>query len=82
MLHPVIDKIGVDTQNEVVKEEKRMRYDNSPMENGMKKLNHLFKVHPYKQTTIGKMEHLDAAKLEEFLAFNKKYYILIMLFLL
>ena len=27
MLHPVIDQIGVDTQNEVVKEEKRQRYD-------------------------------------------------------
>ena len=30
MLHPIIDQTGVDTQNEVVKEEKRMRYDNSP----------------------------------------------------
>jgi hypothetical protein len=30
MLHPVINQIGVDTQNEVVKEEKRLRYDNSP----------------------------------------------------
>ena len=27
MLHPVIDQVGVDTQNEVVKEEKRQRYD-------------------------------------------------------
>ncbi len=76
MLHPVIDKMGVDTQNEVVKEEKRMRYDNSPygMWNEEVKLN-LFKVHPYKHTTIGKMEHLDSATLDEFLAFNKKYYI-------
>ena len=31
----------------------------------------MFKVHPYKWTTIGEMEHLDAATLEEFLAFNK-----------
>ena len=30
MLHPVIDQIGVDTQNEVVKEEKRLRVDNAP----------------------------------------------------
>ena len=30
MLHPIIDETGVETQNEVVKEEKRMRYDNSP----------------------------------------------------
>ena len=30
MLHPVINQIGVDTQNEVVKEEKRTRIDNAP----------------------------------------------------
>ena len=30
MLHPVINQDGVDTQNEVVKEEKRLRVDNSP----------------------------------------------------
>jgi predicted Zn-dependent peptidase len=29
MLHPIINQIGVDTQNEVVKEEK-IRFDNSP----------------------------------------------------
>jgi len=76
MLHPVIDKFGVDTQNEVVKEEKRMRYDNRPYGKWNEKVkSHLFKVHPYKQTTIGKMEHLDAARLDEFLAFNKKFYI-------
>jgi len=76
MLHPVINQIGVDTQNEVVKEEKRLRVDNSPygkfLENVKK---NLFVNHPYKHTTIGKMEHLDAASLDEFLAFNKKYYV-------
>jgi zinc protease len=76
MLHPIIDQKGVDTQNEVVKEEKRMRYDNSPYGKWNEEVkSYLYKVHPYKQTTIGKMEHLDAATLEEFLAFNKKYYI-------
>jgi hypothetical protein len=29
MMHPVINQIGVDTQNEV-EEEKRLRFDNSP----------------------------------------------------
>ena len=76
MLHPVINKIGVDTQNEVVKEEKRLRVDNSPygkfLENVKK---NLFVKHPYKHTTIGEMDHLDAASLDEFLAFNKKYYV-------
>jgi predicted Zn-dependent peptidase len=35
----------------------------------------MFKKHPYKGTTIGKMAHLDDATLEEFLAFNKKFYV-------
>ena len=76
MLHPVINEIGVETKNEVVKEERRMRYDNSPYgrwDEEVRKL--LFKKHPYKHSTIGEMEHLDAASLEEFIAFNKKYYV-------
>jgi predicted Zn-dependent peptidase len=76
LLHPVINQIGVDTQNEVVKEEKRLRVDNQPYGNLFKAVKeNLFKVHPYKWTTIGEMEHLDAATLEEFQAFNKKFYI-------
>lgn len=76
LMHPVINQIGVDTQNEVVKEEKRLRVDNSPYGRFLEniKLN-MFKKHPYKGTTIGKMEHLDAATLEEFQAFNKKFYV-------
>jgi predicted Zn-dependent peptidase len=35
----------------------------------------MFEKHPYKGTTIGKMEHLDAATLEEFQAFYEKYYV-------
>lgn len=76
LLHPVINQIGVDTQNEVVKEEKRLRVDNQPYGNILAEVKkRLFKVHPYKGTTIGEMEHLDAATLEEFQAFNKKYYV-------
>ena len=76
LMHPVINKIGVDTQNGVIKEEKRSRYDNQPYGNiiGAVKEN-MFKNHPYRWTTIGSMEHLDAATLEEFQAFNKKFYI-------
>ncbi len=77
MLHPVINKIGVDTQNEVVKEEKRQRVDNAPYgkiiyRTGVNK--YLFKKHPYGQSVIGSMADLDAAKLEEFQAFNTKFY--------
>jgi zinc protease len=76
LLHPIINQIGVDTQNEVVKEEKRLRVDNQPYGNLLAEVKkRMFKVHPYKGTTIGEMEHLDAATLEEFQAFNKKYYV-------
>lgn len=76
LMHPIINQIGVDTQNEVVKEEKRLRVDNAPYGRFLEFVKReMFKVHPYKGTTIGKMEHLDAATLEEFQAFNKKFYI-------
>ncbi|HLU50810.1 MAG TPA: pitrilysin family protein, partial [Flavobacteriaceae bacterium] len=76
MLHPIINQIGVDTQNEVVKEEKRLRVDNQPYGNLLKAVKeNLFKKHPYRWTTIGEMEDLDAATLEEFQAFNDKFYV-------
>ncbi len=76
MLQPVINQIGVDTQNEVVKEEKRLRVDNSPYGNFLAEVKkHIFDKHPYRWATIGSMEHLDAASLEEFIAFNKKFYV-------
>jgi zinc protease len=76
LLHPVINKICVDTQNEVVKEEKRTRMDNQPYGRFQAVVKeNLFKKHPYRWATIGSMEHLDAATLEEFQAFNKKFYI-------
>ncbi len=75
MFHPVINEIGVKTQNEVVKEEKRMRVDNSPYGNFLSSvMKKLFTKHPYNWVPIGSMEHLDAATLQEFQAFNKKYY--------
>jgi predicted Zn-dependent peptidase len=76
MLHPVIDQVGVDTQNEVVKEEKRQSYDNRPYGSLLKTIGeNLFEVHPYKDENIGKLEHLDAATLEEFNAYFDKYYV-------
>ena len=76
MLHPVIDKVGVDTQNEVVKEEKRLSYDNRPYGQLLPQITQsLFKKHPYRWLPIGSMDHLDAASLDEFIAYNKKFYV-------
>lgn len=75
LMHPVINQIGVDTQNEVVKEEKRLRVDNQPYGSWIAQVKkNLFVKHPYRWATIGSMEHLDAATLGEFQAFNKKFY--------
>jgi zinc protease len=75
MLHPVINEVGVKTQNEVVKEEKRLRVDNQPYGNFLTEImKRLFTKHPYNWVTIGSMADLDAATLAEFKAFNKKYY--------
>jgi zinc protease len=74
LLHPIIKQEGVDTQNEVVKEEKRQR--TRPYSQIVDEISkNLFKVHPYKDPNVGYMKDLDAATLEEFLAFNEKYYV-------
>lgn len=74
MLHPVIDQVGVDTQNEVVKEEKRQRYD-APYGKLLEVIGeNLFDEHPYKYPNIGYMEDLDASTLVEFYAYFDKYY--------
>lgn len=75
MLHPVINQDGVDTQIEVVKEEKRLRYDNSPYGRLLPVLGEsLFEKHPYKDPNIGYMKDLEAATLEDVKAYNEKYY--------
>lgn len=76
MMHPVINEIGVKTQNEVVKEEKRLRVDNQPYAQFAGEIfKRLFVNHPYRWQPIGSMQDLDAAKLEEFKNFFKKYYV-------
>lgn len=76
MMHPVINDIGVHTQNEVVKEEKRQRVDNRPYGHLVQDiLADLFIEHPYRWMPIGSMADLDSARLDEFQAFFKKYYV-------
>lgn len=75
MFHPVIDQVGVDTQNEVVKEEKRLRYDNSPYGQFLFAVSeNLFNNHPYKNKNIGEMADLDASTLAEFQQYFKDWY--------
>lgn len=76
MLHPKIDQIGVDTQREVIKEEKRQSYDNRPYGTILPEtMKRAFEKHPYQWPVIGSMEHLDAAQLQDFMDFHKAYYV-------
>ena len=67
---------NLDNQREVVKNEKRWSYDNRPYGSWYEKLQaHLFPPdHPYHHTTIGSMEDLDAASIEDVSAFFRTWY--------
>ena len=71
-----IDDDVFKTEREVVKEERRMRFDNQPYG----RLNEIiydqaFTVHPYKHMTIGSMKDLEAASINEVRAFFRTYYV-------
>lgn len=76
MLHAKIDNDGVETQREVVKEEKRMRVDNQPYGSFISTMfKNAFPGYFYEWAVIGSMEDLNAAQLDEFIAFYKKFYV-------
>jgi predicted Zn-dependent peptidase len=71
-----LNQENLDNQREVVKNEKRSSYDNRPYGQWFHKLQEqLFPPdHPYHHPTIGSMEDLDAASLEDVAAFFRTYY--------
>src|SRR5213596_1093683 len=71
-----IDKDTFTNEREVVKEERRMRVDNQPFG----RLNEIiydqaFTVHPYKHPTIGSMQDLEAASVDDVRDFYRTYYV-------
>jgi predicted Zn-dependent peptidase len=71
-----LNQENLDNQRDVVKNEKRSSYDNRPYGQWFHKLQeHLFPPeHPYHHPTIGSMEDLDAASLEDVASFFRTYY--------
>ncbi|MBR7743797.1 insulinase family protein [Phycicoccus sp. BSK3Z-2] len=67
---------SLDTQRDVVKEEKRQRYDNQPYGNALTDVYAAVfpEGHPYHHPTIGSMEDLDAASLEDVHDFFRRFY--------
>ena len=71
-----LNQENLDNQREVVKNEKRWSYDNRPYGSWYEKLQaHLYPPeHPYHHVTIGSMEDLDAASIEDVSAFFRTWY--------
>jgi predicted Zn-dependent peptidase len=67
---------NLDNQRDVVKEEKRQRYDNQPYGNALIDVYAAVfpEGHPYHHPTIGSMEDLDAASLDDVHAFFRAHY--------
>jgi len=64
------------TEKEVVKEERRQRFDNQPYGNVVETLyEHAYTVHPYRHMPIGSMDDLDRATLESIRDFYDLYYV-------
>ncbi len=75
MLHAKIDETGVETQRQVVKEEKRRGVDNRPYGTLFEELaKMLFQGTPYAWVPIGSFQYIDQATIEEFREFYRAYY--------
>jgi len=71
-----IDQRTLNAEREVVKEERRWRYESEPF--GLLSeiiYDHAFSVHPYKHTAIGSMRDLEAASIEDVREFYDTYYV-------
>jgi zinc protease len=72
-------RVDADTftnEREVVKEERRMRIDNQPY-GALNQIiyDQAFTTHPYKHPTIGSMEDLEAASVDDVRDFYRTYYV-------
>src|SRR5712672_4139905 len=66
---------NLDNQRQAVQEEKRLRYDNQPYINAFLLINELIFRNPANaHSTIGSMEDLDAATIEDIREFFRIYY--------
>ena len=75
MLSLAVTQENLDNQREAVKEEKRLRYDNQPYGQIFDLINEMiYKNFANSHSTIGSMEHLDAASVEDVQEFFRIYY--------
>jgi zinc protease len=64
------------TEREVVKEERRMRFENQPFGRLPEIIfEKAFDVHPYRHQTIGSLADLEAASIDDVRGFHRTYYV-------
>lgn len=75
-LLPAMTQEKLDNQRDVVKNERRQRVDNQPYGASFEKIGEIMfpKGHPYNWTTIGSLDDLQAASMEDVKAFFRQYY--------
>lgn len=75
-LLPAMTQEKLDNQRDVVKNERRQRVDNQPYGASFEKIGEIMypKPHPYNWTTIGSLEDLQAASMDDVKAFFRQYY--------
>jgi len=75
-LLPAMTQVKLDNQRDVVKNERRQSYDNQPYGTSSEKIAAMMfpETHPYHWPTIGYMEDLSAAALEDVKEFFRTYY--------
>ncbi|MGI5348380.1 M16 family metallopeptidase [Streptomyces sp. CA-250714] len=71
-----LDEESMENQRDVVKNERRQRYDNVPYGTAFERMTAMVfpEGHPYHHTPIGSMEDLDAASLQDAQEFFRTYY--------
>ncbi|SRR5579883_399281 len=75
MLALDVTEENFENQRAVVKEERRQRYENKPYGLVWENIvHHLFPTSGYHWTTIGSMEHLDQATIDDVREFHAEYY--------
>lgn len=76
-LLPAMTQEKLDNQRDVVKNERRQRVDNQPYGTAFEKIGAIMypKGHPYNWTTIGSLEDLQAASMDDVKGFFRQYYV-------
>lgn len=76
-LLPLVNEKSLANQRDVVRNERRQRYDNAPYSQARFKLAEALypEGHPYRYLTIGRHEDLEGASLEDVRGFYKKWYV-------